>query len=73
METSKLKLLGQVLAALGIPTSHYSLGRVQDERMCLVPIGGKWTVFYSERGRMEQVSEFVDFDSAKAELVARLQ
>lgn len=73
MEASKLKLLEQELTALGIPASYYSLGRVQDDRMCLVSIDGKWTVFYSERGRMEQGSTFVDFESAKAELVARLQ
>ena len=73
MSEPTLKALALELAGLEIPASHYSLGTARDERTCLVPLDGKWAVFYSERGRMDQLCEYADFDKAKAELLGRLQ
>ncbi len=39
----------------GVPRKSYSIGKDQDESYCLVPEGNEWLVYYSERGRRNEL------------------
>ena len=73
MNNPQLLALRQELRALGIPDSYYSLGHPRDERTCVVFSAGKWQVYYSERGGLEDLREFDNFEDAKTNLISRLQ
>ena len=62
---SRLLQLREELRSLCVPDNHYSLGHVLDERTCLIERNGAWLVFYSERGRMEDLHTFSSFDEAR--------
>ena len=68
-----LLILAQELKALGIPDSYYALGHPRDERTCFVFSEGRWLVYYSERGQLEDLHEFDNYEDAKAHLISRLQ
>ena len=67
-----MELLAFELDSLGVPRSHYSLGRHRDERTCLVEDGGRWQVYYAERGRTENLHEFATFAEARQHLLKEL-
>lgn len=70
---TNLQLLQERLTALGVPASHYSLGRNRDERTCLVEDGDGWVVYYSERGRLESLQAFSSFAEASEHIVGLLR
>ena len=70
---TKLVALDQELKSLNVPSSYYSLGHNRDERTCLVETDGRWLVYYSERGRMEDLHEFNDFEEARRYLISVLK
>lgn len=37
---------------------YYSIGKDEDQRVCLVENGGKWLVYYSENGEKLDLSEY---------------
>lgn len=39
----------------GVPRTAYSIGSDQDESYCLVRQGHEWLVYYSERGRRNEL------------------
>jgi hypothetical protein len=53
-----MQALAQKLKDLNVPEGYYSLGHVRNERTCLVEIDGRWAVFFSEKGRMEDLHFF---------------
>jgi hypothetical protein len=67
--TSDLSELARELKDLGVPENHYSIGVNQNERICIVFDGAQWIVYYSERGRMENLREFLNFADAKIEFL----
>ena len=69
---SYLTALAEELERLGVPSNYYSLGANRDERTCLLERDGKWLVYYSERGRMEDLREFSTLGDAAAFLVGAL-
>ena len=73
MNDPTLHALAQDLRSLGVPDEYYSLGRARDERTCLVFSEGKWLVYYSERGQMEDLMVFDDYGDARAYLIKYLQ
>lgn len=72
--TSDLKMvaLDQELKSLNVPQGYYSLGHSRDERTCLIEEDGRWLVFYSERGRMEDLHSFDEFEEASRYLISVL-
>lgn len=68
-----LLILAQELKALGIPSSYFSLGHPRNERTCFEFSDGKWLVYFYERGQLEDLREFDNYDDAKAHLISRLQ
>ncbi len=73
MSDPRLLIRAQDLQALEIPSEYYSLGSPRDERTCFVFSDGKWLVYYSERGQMEDLMEFDDYEDARANLISRLR
>lgn len=72
IETSNLNELARKLKSLGVPKGYYSIGVNQKERTCIVFDGAKWIVYYSERGQMEDFSEFSNFEDAKLEFLKKV-
>lgn len=72
IKTTSLNELAQELKALGVPESYYSIGVNRDERTCIIFDGIKWSVYYSERGRMEDLKEFSNFEDARIELLKQV-
>jgi hypothetical protein len=68
----KMVALSQELKNLNVPENYYSLGHLRDERTCLLEMDGRWLVFYSERGRMEDLHSFREFDDARRYLISVL-
>jgi len=69
----KITVLDQELKSLNVPEGYYSLGHSRDERTCLIEVNGRWLVFYSERGRMEDLHTFDEFEDARRYLISVLQ
>jgi hypothetical protein len=70
-QPQELRALAAKLAAVGVPSGRYSLGKHQNERACLVEADGQWLVYYAERGRREDMHTFSTFAEA-GELLFRL-
>lgn len=71
-KVTDMEQLVVLLDSLGVPRSHYSLGRHRDERTCLVEDSGLWQVYYAERGQTENLHEFFTFEEAKRYLLKEL-
>jgi hypothetical protein len=67
-----LNELAQELKTLRAPSNIYSIGKNQNERTCIVFDGVKWRVYFSERGRMEDLKKFTDFAEAKIEFLKQV-
>lgn len=70
--TTNLNRLAKDLEFLGVPKSNYSVGKNQNERTCIVFDNAIWSVYYSERGRMEDLRQFSDFSIAKIEFLKQV-
>lgn len=64
--------LAQALTELNVPESAYSIGADRDESYCLVPEGGRWQVYYSERGNHVGKQTYLDEQDAANSLLTRL-
>ncbi|TPG77751.1 hypothetical protein [Pseudomonas mandelii] len=72
IKTTSLNELAQELKILGVPEGYYSIGVNRDVRICIIFDGVKWVVYYSERGRMEDLKEFSSFADAKIEFLKKV-
>jgi hypothetical protein len=70
--TINLNELAQELKTLRVPSNLYSIGKNQNERTCIVFDGDKWRVYFSERGRMEDLKQFGDYAEAKIEFLKQV-
>jgi hypothetical protein len=69
---TNLNELAQELKTLRVPINLYSIGKNQNERTCIVFDGVKWRVYFSERGRMEDLKQFGDYAEAKIEFLKQV-
>ncbi|MFY1636196.1 hypothetical protein ACN27F_23460 [Solwaraspora sp. WMMB335] len=60
------------LQTVDVPADAYSIGRDRDEAYCLVREVGRWSVFYSERGRRTGEVRHTNEADACADLLGRL-
>lgn len=67
-----LEQLAVHLQDRGLSPTHYSLGRHREERTCLIEDGGRWLVYFAERGRREDMHAFASLEEAGAFLISEL-
>lgn len=63
--------LRATLEAAEVPTRWFSIDSERNEATCLLYEGGKWKVFYSERGKRNDESTF-DTESSACHYLLRL-
>lgn len=68
----RVEELRQSLEKINIPTSAYSIGSDRDESYCVVLDGGRWQVFYSERGNRVGERTHTSEEDAANDLLTRL-
>lgn len=64
--------LASELDRLGVPKSHYSVGREKDERTCILNEDEWWLVYFFERGNRGGLRKFKHFEDAKQHFIAVL-
>lgn len=77
-EEKALSLLKFALDQKGIDPTSYHIGKLGDEKrvndkLCLLNIGaGKWSVLYTERGIISELSDHSSLNSAAKDFFMRL-
>lgn len=69
----KLIQLELELKSIGVPRDYYSIGKSKNECTCILRESEKWLVFYSERGRREDLHNFTNFEDARSFMVNQLK
>lgn len=75
MESTKITNLNKLTKELkipGTPKNSYSIGVHKNERTCIIFNDNKWSVYYSERGKTEELKEFENFIDARLEFLKQL-
>ena len=49
---------------MGVPQDSFTLGDISNESLCMISIGGQWSVFYSERGERIEEEKYTDESDA---------
>jgi hypothetical protein len=57
---------------LGVRRNAYGIGLERDDAYCLLRDGDEWLVFYSERGRRNDVRRYAEKEAACADLHHRV-
>lgn len=69
---TNLNKLTNELEILETPKNSYSIGAHKNERTCIVFDDNKWSVYYSERGKIEELKEFENFIDARTEFLKKI-
>jgi hypothetical protein len=60
------------LGSIGVPEDAYRVGGDRNESYCLITEGGRWKVYYSERGQRVNEAVFADEGGACQRLLDEL-
>ncbi|WP_293778152.1 hypothetical protein [uncultured Oxalicibacterium sp.] len=68
-----IKDLQLELEKLGVPRRVYSIGRPADERLCIEQRGGRWDVYFIERGKETTLRVFPSESDAALFMLSELR